>query len=319
MKKETLSVVVPVYNTAPFLNRCIETLLNQTMIENLRIIIINDCSTDDSEQIIISHMSQSKKITYIPLSSNIGVGNARNIGINNAKTDYIAFLDSDDWVDITYYEKMMNSIKNKETSICISGIKTESDDVYNWKYRYFYPSDFVTDGQFCLHALTNQYNSDIAISPIVNNRVYSRDLLEKNGLTFDRSTRAQDLVFSFLSFVYSDKISFCSDCFYHYYQRESSATHSFSKQYIDDYCYNLQLLKSELKNRNLFNTYRSEYESYVYIYLTKLIRNLFNNINDQSEQKSFMTYILQQMSNFFELDDIISFIEIERIKDFFTR
>lgn len=317
MDKSLLTVIIPVYNTANYLDRCIESVNNQTE-HNLEIIIINDGSTDNSEEIIKRHITTQSKIKYIKLNRNIGVGNARNIGINTAITKYIAFIDSDDWVDSTYYENMLENIEHDNSDICISGIKTEVDDVYRWKYRYQYPDNFTIDGKFCLHALTKQYNSDISISPIVNNRIYNKTLISKNNIMFDKSRRAQDMYFSFMTFVYANKVSLCCSSFYHYYQRDFSATHNFTKNYVDEYFYILFTLKEELKVRKLFERYQTEYESYVNCYIIKLINNMFNNVQRVNEQKDFIIYILQKATHILPIEKIIEFTDISKLKDLWS-
>lgn len=317
MNNTLLTVIIPVYNTAEYLDRCIESVINQTE-NNIEIIIINDASTDNSDAIINNYVAAYSQIKYFKFQHNIGVGNARNFGIDNSQTKYIAFLDSDDWVDATYYGNMLKRIKSDNSDICISGIKTEVDDIYGWKYRYQYPTDFMVEGKFCLHALTKQYNSNINISPIVNNRIYKKSFITKNRIIFDKSRRAQDLFFSFMIFIYATKVSICCDNFYHYYQRELSATHNFSRQYIDDYFYVLYTLKNELKKRNILSFYQKEYECYVIHYMTKLINNMFNNTQSERDQRSYITYILQKTTDIVPLEKIVDFIDITRLKAFWA-
>lgn len=315
MSKPLLTVIIPVYNTSEYLSRCIESVLNQT-INDIDIIIVNDGSTDNSEEIIKKNFLKCPNIEYIKLEKNIGVGNARNLGIEKAKTKYVTFIDSDDWVDAAYYENMLQVIEYDQSDICISGIKTEVDDVYGWKFRYRYPSHFVVDGNFCMHALTNQYNNDIAISPIVNNRIYKKLLISNNNIQFELAGRAQDLFFSFMVFLYTDKASVCHNVFYHYYQRNLSATHDFTKRYIDDYFYNLLTLKKELNARRLLLSYKSEYDSYVNHYMTKLINNMFHNVQTISEQKEYIIYILKKATTLISIERLIEYIDIERLKQF---
>lgn len=315
MSQSLLTIVIPVYNTSEYLSRCIESVVNQT-VNNLDIIIINDGSTDNSEEIIKKYLLKQPKINYIKLEKNIGVGNARNLGIENTKTKYISFIDSDDWVDAAYYENMLLTIEHDKTDICISGIKTEVDDIYNWKYRYKYHSHFIVDSDFCIHSLTNQYNHDITISPIVNNKIYKKTLLTDNKIWFDKSRRAQDLFFSFMVFIYTNKASVCHNIFYHYYQRSFSATHNFTKLYVDDYFYILQTLKKELNTRGLYVSYKKEYECYVIYYMTKLIKNMFNNIQSANEQKEYIIYILKKAFDLIAIEKLVEYVDIERFKKF---
>ena len=211
---------------------------------------------------------------------------------------------------------MLKRIEMDKSDVCISGIKTEVDDIYAWKYRYQYQTDFTVDGIFCIHALTKQYNSDVSVSPIVNNRVYNRDLILSNQIKFDESRRAQDLFFSFMTFVYASHVSFCCNSFYHYYQRNFSATHNFTKKYIDDYFYILFTLKKELKIRNSYTLYQKEYESYVNNYMVKLINNMFNNVQKVEEQRDYFIYILQKANTVISIEKIMEHIDITKLRDF---
>lgn len=310
-----LTIIIPVYNTANYLNRCLEAITNQAE-QNIEIIIVNDGSTDNSDFIIHHFAKAHTNIHCINKEVRIGVGDSRNIGIRNAKTPYIGFVDSDDWVDITYYQALLKSIISTNADVCISGIKTESDDVYNWKYRYEYPTSTSFDGHFCLQSLTRCYNTDFSISPIVNNRIYKTSLLTDNEIFFDDTRRAQDVYFSFMVFIYADKVSINENVFYHYYQRDLSATHDFSVSYVDDYSHVLLTLKEELNCRNLFKKYEEEYYRYVYLNLTKLINNMFNNIQRSNEQKELIIYILKSFSTIMPFDRTIKYIDVERLKDF---
>lgn len=317
MSNPLLTVVIPVYNTGEYLSRCVESVLNQT-ISYLNIIIVNDGSTDNSEEIIKKKYFKQPNIEYIKLKRNIGVGNARNLGIENAKTKYLTFIDSDDWVDAAYYENMLQLIENDQSDACISGIKTEVDDVYSWRFRYQYPSNFVVSGDFCIKSLSQQHNTDISISPIVNNKIYKKASILNNNIQFDKSRRAQDLFFSFMVFIYTERVSICRDVFYHYYQRDYSATHDFSKKYIDDYVFILHTLKEELKTRNLYVLYKKEYESYVYLHITKLIKNMFNNVQRINEQKEYVVYIIKRSTKLISIESLIEYIDINRIISFWN-
>lgn len=314
-KSPLLSIIVPVYNTEKYVSRCLETIINQSICD-YEIIIINDASTDNSDKIIRNRISGLKNVKYYALKKNIGVGNARNVGIKNSSGQYIGFIDSDDWIDSSYYEIMVQSIINNNADICISGIKTEIDDIYFPKYRYEYPFNTLIDGEFGLHSLTDMYNHDIRISPIVNNKIYRKSLIKDNKLQFDKSRRSQDNYFTFMVLVYAEKISLVNNTFYHYYQRTGSATHDFSKSYIDDYVFILDSLKKTLIQRNIFSDYEKEYISYTNRCITALINNLFSREQDERIQKEYLLYILNEIAKILPINALIENMDIERFKRF---
>lgn len=97
-----ISIIVPVYNTEKFLEKCLNSLINQTL-KDIEIICINDGSTDKSLQILEKFANKDKRIQIIN-QTNSGLSVARNIGIKKAKGEYIGFVDSDDWVDLNFFE-----------------------------------------------------------------------------------------------------------------------------------------------------------------------------------------------------------------------
>ena len=107
-----LSVIVPVYNVEKYLSRCLTSLINQTL-DNIEIIIVNDGSTDKSDEIIREYKKANNNIIYVT-KENGGLSSARNFGLIYATGEYIAFLDSDDYVDRNIYKKMYE--KAKETN-----------------------------------------------------------------------------------------------------------------------------------------------------------------------------------------------------------
>ena len=118
-KAPAVSVIVPVYNTAPYLKKCLDSLLNQTL-QDIEIIAVDDGSTDESGKIIDSYAKRHKNI--IPIhKKNGGVGSAYNMGIKNAKGKYIGFLDSDDWADKKMYQSLWDKAKDTKCDVIKSG------------------------------------------------------------------------------------------------------------------------------------------------------------------------------------------------------
>jgi len=110
-----LSVIVPIYNVDRYLKKCLDSLLNQTY-TNLEIILINDGSTDSSYEICKQYAGKDPRFRLIN-KENGGLGQARNVGLENANGDIYAFVDSDDWIDIRMFEKMISAMEEYNADI----------------------------------------------------------------------------------------------------------------------------------------------------------------------------------------------------------
>lgn len=117
--KDCISVIVPVYNVEKYLSRCIESIINQSY-QNIEIILINDGSTDNSSIICDEYAKKDTRIKVIH-KKNGGVSSARNVGLKNARGEFITFVDSDDYIKLTCFEKMVNGIKNNDVDMVVVG------------------------------------------------------------------------------------------------------------------------------------------------------------------------------------------------------
>lgn len=114
-----LSIIVPVYNAEKYLEKCLDSLVSQT-IDDYELILINDGSTDNSQQIINDYVNQYPELIRTKTVENGGQGRARNIGIDMARGDYLGFVDSDDWVDTSMYQRLYTAAAESgaELTIC---------------------------------------------------------------------------------------------------------------------------------------------------------------------------------------------------------
>ena len=119
---ELISIVVPVYNVEKYLKRCLDSLVNQTY-KNIEIILVNDGSTDSSLEICKGYAKKDSRVKIIS-KKNEGLGYTRNEGINIAKGIYIAFIDSDDYVDENFYEKLYVSAKKYNSDMVYASFKS---------------------------------------------------------------------------------------------------------------------------------------------------------------------------------------------------
>ena len=114
-----VSIIIPVYNVEQYLAQCLDSVINQTY-KNIEIICVNDCSLDNSFKILDEYSKNDKRIKIINRENNGGLSAARNTGLDNASGKYIYFLDSDDWIDLDYIEKMLNAAIKNEVEVVLN-------------------------------------------------------------------------------------------------------------------------------------------------------------------------------------------------------
>ena len=128
MNKPKLSVIIAVYNTEKYIVKCLDSLLNQTY-KNIELVVINDCSTDNSLKILKKYFKKYSNIILIDNKQNKGLSYSRNVGLKNASGEYIGYIDSDDYVDSDYYEKLMKAIIKEKSDVAIADMKIVYEDV----------------------------------------------------------------------------------------------------------------------------------------------------------------------------------------------
>ena len=176
-----VSIVVPVYNTEQYLRRCLHSLVSQTY-TNLEIIIVNDCSTDNSDIIIQEFCKQDNRIHYHKNDSNIGVGKSRDKGIHLATGRYILFVDSDDF------------IHHMTIGHCVKWIEKYGSDLVEYNFRYYREGeetdlDWHTPEYKIEHIEVRNRDIDLPllhknIDDVCWNKLYKTDLIKELGLEF---------------------------------------------------------------------------------------------------------------------------------------
>jgi len=269
-----ISIIIPVYNTEKYLNECISSVLNQTY-KNIEVIIINDGSTDNSFQICKQFENNDNRIKVIN-TSHLGVAMARNTGINNASGEFLAFVDSDDYIHPNMLEILMNGISknNADISICaITMNEFDSIESYSKKYKLY---------------STNQAMKllleDKVICNNLCNRIFKKELFSnirlKNGIVFE------DIEIMYKLFLKANIISYTNLKLYYYRQRENSTVHSFNTKSMDDYfnaIFNRFEILKELYNNDNEIFALCLYSLFVTIIKISIITIKMNNIKYYEE------------------------------------
>lgn len=236
MKKELISVVVPIYNVEKYLNKCVDSIINQSY-KNLEIILVDDGSTDNSSKICDEYLKKDNRIKVIH-KKNGGLSDARNTGLDSAKGNYISFIDSDDYISSDYYEKMINKIIKDKSDLCITDIKTvyENDNY-----------EFVNKAYNGEATSIGFINTGLAASAC--NKLFKRELFNK--YKFEKGKINEDIAVIIPILANVKKISYVEKTYYYYVQRGNSIQNSSFSYKRFDIIHSVDLTLDRIKdNKN---------------------------------------------------------------------
>lgn len=205
-----ISVIVAVYNTEKYLDRCIESLLNQTY-KNIELVIVEDCSTDSSRKLLKKY-KENKNIKVFYNRENRGLSYSRNYGLKKSTGDFIGYIDSDDYVEPDYYEKLMSSIKDNKSDIAICDIKLVDEQTNKIQRCKCYANDFD---------VYSVVNNGFAASAC--NKLFKRKNIEK--YPFAEGKVNEDIAVVIPTVIQAKKISYADTCYF-YVQRGGSIQNS---------------------------------------------------------------------------------------------
>lgn len=219
MKNKKVAVVVPAYNAEKTINKCLNSLLNQTF-KNFEIIVIDDGSQDSTVKIVKSFVNKNSNRIKLICQKNKGVSCARNMGIRHAYADYITFMDADDYVDQNYLETLIMPVYEKNVQLSICGyVKEEKQSLYKCKY--------IEKGCINVKDLYNQIFINNGIEGFVFNKLYNLSLIKKNNILFDSEIKVgEDLLFNIRYLQYINSVYVSEQAVYHYTINELSVTNS---------------------------------------------------------------------------------------------
>ena len=230
MPSPSVSVIVPVYNISAYLPQCLESLMQQTLLD-IEILCIDDASTDDSTQIVKTFQTQDPRIRLLQ-QPHQGVSAARNLGIFQAAGKYIAFVDGDDWIEKDMLATMLAKAEETDSDmvVCASQVHFEQDGIPGLRQRRSLQAALtVEEDIWTANGTVGSIWSAVKRSgswPFVWNKLIRSELIKENSVLFSPMLPlGEDGVFLQLLFQYANKIAFVPQALHHYrYQRKSSAT-----------------------------------------------------------------------------------------------
>lgn len=244
MSNNLISVVIPIFNAEKTLEKCIESIINQS-IHCYKLYLINDGSTDNTET-ILSKYSKKKNI-FVINKDNEGASEARNFALKLVDTPFVVFMDADDYVERKYLEHLIHAIKNHNVDMSVTGIirNTEKqENITKFKERTLSSQDMITE-----------ILKDDGPGGYLWNKIFDTNIIKKYGISFISGINmAEDLLFCVQYLLHSKKVFISKECDYHYVQLNNSLSSgasifntnkNYKRAYLD-YIMSLQKIKSIL-------------------------------------------------------------------------
>jgi len=227
-KKNIVSIIVPVYNSGKYLHECIESILKQTY-HNIEVILVNDGSTDESLNICKEYKRMDKRINLIN-KNNSGVSDTRNEGIQNSNGAYISFIDSDDYIEETMIEEMVNCIEKKKTDLVVCNYKLD------YSGKILEKSPRLTSGDYLVKDINGKLIDDGTLTGILFGSVcfclYKRTIIDNNSIQFDPKIKINEDGFFNISYILNCTSLYALSNAYLYYYRMDTKNRTYTSNKI---------------------------------------------------------------------------------------
>ena len=273
-----VSIIIPVYNVSKYLPTCLNSLVNQTL-KDIEVIVVNDGSPDDSQDIIDKYVKKYPKIIKSYIKENGGQGSARNYGLKKATGEYIGYVDSDDYVCTDMYEKLYNKAKKDDLDIAICG-----------NYLVYEDSP-KRDIELNNHILDDPQANAFFGKLAVWNKIYKKKIVE--GLVFRSKVWYEDLDFTVKAMLKTKKIGYLDEPLYCYLIREGSTMNN------SNVVRNLEIFEAfdQIKDNKKYFSY-IEYLAIDNIYISAIVR-VINALTDPKVKKDAISKMLTYMKTNF--------------------
>lgn len=294
MKQPKVSVIVPVYNVEKYLGRCMHSLLGQTLKE-IEIILVDDGSPDNCPALCegyksFNNNSRCPNIKVIH-KKNEGLGFARNSGLEVATGEYVAFLDSDDFVNVNMYERLYIKAKEKDVDVVYCNCNIYKDE------RHVYPRRDVTEevtfrgrkavDEFLLDMVAPlpEYHHDVRYMMSVWHAVYRRSIFMEYGIRFvsEREFVSEDIIFNIDFLPHVESVCYLPDCLHYYVVNSNSLSHTYDDAKYQRMVNLSWVIKERLAKIYSEEKYRLHYLRSVFFLLRNTVKRMV--LVDETNQR----------------------------------
>ena len=224
VKSPKVSIIIPTYNSASYIEKCANSLIKQTLKE-IEIIFVDDGSSDETAKICEEYASLDCRVKLIK-QEHKKQGAARNNGTNSATGEYIGFVDSDDWVDVDYYEKLYKAAKKYDSDIALA----TNVRIGNGKTKKRLD---IKDEKFVVSFQDKLDIGKQATNPCPTNKIYRASMLKNNNISWQEGVFCEDKLFTMQAVYYANGIVSVPDIYYYYFRNMTSTVNSKTKEHLE--------------------------------------------------------------------------------------
>lgn len=299
-----LSIIIPVYNVQDYLRECLDSVLKQTLTD-FEIICVDDGSTDNSLEILKEYSSKDSRVKIIT-KENGGQATARNLGIKESHGEYVAFVDSDDFIEHDMFEKLYDKAKNNNLDIAMCKIATydnQTEEIKDnvWYYMLGVFRDF--DKDIFNHKDTKDFTCNIAVTPY--NKIYKNSLLKDNDILFPEGLIFEDEKFFYDTYLRAKRVSIVDEFLYYYRINRKGSTVDTIKDndFIDIIPISKQIRETFRKTNN--------YEDYKILLSNRFIHLQLARFTQTSQKhkEKFFNLLKEDLKEIFEDETIYENLE----------
>ena len=279
-----VSIVVPVYNVEKYLAKCLDSLLSQTY-KDIKIIVVNDGSPDNCQNIIDEYQRNNPDIIESYIKENGGLSDARNYGLKYVDSEYVCFVDSDDYIENNLVERCIETIQKDNSDLvhfnyCRDNFETnEKENIINRIEAGVY--NLKEDNYILAYSANAAWN-----------KMYKTKLFKENNIEFPKGLLYEDLATTTRILTLCNKVSYIDDVLYHY---QVSRSGQIMSKVSDDIITVCEYIVDYYKENNIFDMYYSELDYLCKINIIDALRNLRN-----VEDKKFVETFIDKAFDFLE-------------------
>ena len=251
----SVSCIVPVYNLENRVKKCVESLLLQTL-KDIEIILVNDCSTDNSLAVLKKYADENYNVKVLNLPNNLRQGGARNRGLEIASGEYVVFIDGDDWIERDMLEQLYDYAKENDCDIVDSDYYQENGKGESSIKQSIKEELFPINSSKVL----------ICNAGRIVTKIFRREFLIENNIKFIEKKKFEDNPYLPIVFAYTIKVGKVNKPFYHYIYNQNSTSRRKNDITVFDRLDTSKFLLEEAKRRCIYNKFKEEYD-YVFIQL----------------------------------------------------